>query len=151
MNNNEYAKKCLGIYREMTNATYKSISEGTGIAERRVRGITRERTMPSDTEAVNILRWLQAEGFDYIPPEQRSDTSEIIQTEKANAPIPKNKSRADRTDAISIKGSAKQNALDLKRLKNYKHDYIAATVLVRIGWETVIKVGLDNFDFTPYE
>lgn len=64
---------------------------------------------------------------------------------------PTKKKHNDSTDAISIKGSAKQNALELKRLKGYKYDYTAASVLVRIGWEAVVKQGINNFDFEPYE
>lgn len=66
-------------------------------------------------------------------------------------PKPMSRNKNDNTDAISIKGSAKQNALELKRLKKYKYDYTAASVLVRIGWEVVVKTGVDNFDFEPYE
>lgn len=64
---------------------------------------------------------------------------------------PLEKRKNDNTDAISIKGSAKQNAIELKRFKGYKYDYMAASVLVRIGWETVVKQGINNFDFEPYE
>lgn len=105
-----------------------AFARSVGISERQMQRYIKEEKEPNDSDAEKL--------YDFFGKEYEKPTK---------------KKRNDSTDAISIKGSAKQNVLDLKRLRNYKYDYEAASILVRIGWEAVIKQGINNFDFESYE
>ena len=146
-NNERLAKELIMAYYEANDCTLRDIAKGIKVAPRRARSIVREETIPTEDEAFNIMSWLKGEGFDYIPPKVEKGEP-IAEKEESK---PKKKAISDKTTSVSIKGTAKQDALDFKRIRGYRHDYESASVLVRIGWETVVREGIKNIDFSKYE
>lgn len=146
-NNGRLAKELIMAYYEANDCTLRDIANGINVATRRAKSIVREKAIPTEDEAFSIMSWLKGERFDYIPPNVEKD-EQIAEKEEAK---PKKKAISDKTTSVSIKETAKQNALDFKRIRGYRNDYESASVLVRIGWETVVREGINNIDFSKYE
>lgn len=122
----------LNAYREANNASRAGMAREIGISERRLRGIMTEGSEPKDTEAFLIRAWLDAEQFDYIPPEAVETVAEPPQPK---APTKKK----NKAEAIGIRGDARVLVQMYREAKGFKTDTDAATYIVKSFFMNLLK------------
>ena len=121
----------LNAYREANNEPRAGMARGIGISERRLRGIMTEGREPNDTEAFLIRAWLDAEKFDYIPPED-VDTSDEYVVHGEEPPQPKTPiKKKPKAEAIGIRGDARILVQMYRKANGFETDTDAATYIVK--------------------
>lgn len=124
----------LNAYKEANGVTRAEMSRGCGIPERRLRGFMTEGRNPSDAEEFLILKWLESEKFDYVPPKAKV---EEVPKEPPKKKVPK-------AEAIGIRGDARVLVQAYREAMGFKTDTDAATALVKKGFMSVLKEASDG-------
>ena len=105
-----------------------------GVHESQMQYYLRGKRQLNDKDAQKIAKFLNIP-FESIPKDSKQ----------------KQKQRRVPGDAVGIEKDARTSVNTLKRLRRYDTDTKSATVLIQIGMDTLLKVGVSNFNFEPYE
>lgn len=121
----------LNAYKEANGVSRVSIADAIGLPQRRVRSIMSEGRTPTEMEEHVIMKWLEKEHFDYVPPEAVSTTT--VKTKDAKRKVLKE------TDAVGIKGDAKALVRAYKEANGFKTDTDALTHIVNSFFMNLLK------------
>ena len=122
----------LNAYKEANNVTRAEMAREIGLPERRLRSIMTEGREATNAEEFIILKWLKAEQFDYIPPEEVEIAEEPTRPKVPNKKKPK-------AEAIGIRGDARVLVQTYREAMGFKTDTDAATDLVKRGFISILK------------
>ena len=124
----------LNAYKEANSVTRAEMSRSIGLPERRLRGFMTEGRKAEPQEEYIVLKWLEAKGFDYVPPKPKAEEPPKKSPKKKVA-----KTEGEKSEGVSIRGDAKKLVRLYKEAMGFKTDADAATALVKKGFMSVLK------------